>query len=642
VIVTIDFETYHDKDYSLRKLSTSEYIRDRRFEAICASIKRGDGKTHVFWGKDAIQAELDRVDWRKHELLAHHAHFEGLILSHHFGVVPVKYRDTLSMGRALFPKSERNDLGSLAERLGVQNKLVMPDFKGRHLADFDAALRKDVSAYVAGDTESCAQSYVAMVQDFPEAELELIDITVRMFAHPVLRLDMKVAKAELAREAQERQDAIAGSKALETALQLATDKVLELPKVKKGEVLTDERVLSSNKTFPELLRQAGVEPPIKKSKTTGKDTYALAKSDEAFTDLIAHPEPRVVALVRARLAAKSTIGETRAARLIRSGSGRKALPVYLNYCGAHTTRWSGGDKLNYQNLKNKGKIKNAILPPPGQKLIRIDSAQIEARVTAWLAGETWVLEAFRQMRDIYSEFASTVYNRVITKADKLERFVGKTCVLGLGFQMGGPKLQKTILNQSINQGLAPVRLELDVCYNLVSIYRQKCAKIEALWEFFQHTMLAELATMGLGEEREYKAIKWGREYIKLPNGLKLHYPDVRVSFQNKKRWGQKVAEARVVDASYLTVEGRTKLYGGIITENIVQALARVIVAEQMLKIAERYRIVMMTHDEIVFLAPAKEADEALAFGLKIMKTPPAWAPDLPVSAEGAHDVRYGK
>lgn len=637
-IATIDFETYHDADYTLKKISTSEYIRDKRFEAICAAIKLGDKSTKVYWGKPAIAKALAKIRWDQTELLAHHAHFEGLILSHHFGIVPVAYRDTLSMARAVYPKTEKNDLGTLTERLGVKHKLLMPDFKGKHLSDFDKSLKEATGLYVAGDVDSCAQAYIKMVEKFPVAELKLIDITVRMFAAPVLKLDMKLAKIELKREQDEQAAAISGSGAL--AL-LTTAGIVVKPK-KKGDIVTDKEVLSSNKLFPEALRLAGIEPPMKVSKTTGEPTYALAKADEEFTDLITHPNQKIAGLVRGRLAAKSTIGETRAARLIRSGSGRKALPVYLNYFGAHTGRWSGGDKLNYQNLKKKGDIRKAILAPKGQRLVVIDSAQIEARVVAWLAGEQWLLDAFRNKRDVYSEFATVAYGRVVTKADKTERFVGKTCVLGLGFQMGAPKLQKGLITLSIAQGLDPVRLELPECYKLVNAYRAKNKNIVGLWEFLQNEVISDLAFGEEGKSRNYKSITWGKEYIGLPNGLVLHYPDARARLVKSNAGGLGRSTERVEDASYRTIEGRTKMYGGYLTENVVQALARIIVAEQMLKIAEKYRIVMMTHDEVVFMVPSKVADEALKFGLDIMHTPPVWAPDLPVAAEGTHDVFYSK
>jgi hypothetical protein len=487
--------------------------------------------------------------------------------------------------------------------------------------------------------------YQKMALELPAHEFDLIDITVRMFAEPVLGLNAALAKRELKREIAERKAAIAASGALALAQEF---KIAVKPK-KKGEAVTDEMVLSSNKIFPEILRGLWIEPPRKpkkgKNAKPGDMTYALSKADEEFTDLIAHPDARVVAAVRGRLAAKSTIGETRAARLLRSGANGMRLPVYLNYCGAHTTRWSGGDKLNYQNLKKKGEIRKAIKAPPGYQLVVIDSSTIEVRVLAWLAGEEWLLEAFRQGADPYCLFGADVYGRPITKADKLERFVSKTCVLGLGFQMGGPKLQVSILAQSINQGLDPVRLDLSVCYGLVEKYRGKNKKIKELWEFIHNVVISDVAMEKVGVVREYKGVEYGREFVRLKGHLALHYPEAQARVVKGRKhplFKDGDTAVKVDEASYRTPMGRSKLYGGMMTENIVQYLARQVVAEQMLEIAKRYRIVMMTHDEVVFLAPTKQAQAALDWGLKIMKTAPKWAPDMPVSAEGGYDSVYSK
>lgn len=655
-IATVDFETYHDADYSLRKLSTSEYIRDPRFESVCVAVRVGDDAPMFAGGPAEVEKLLRSLDWRNLDLLAHHAHFEGLILSHHYAIVPRYYRDTLSMARGLHAKFERNDLGSVAIRYNLENKLEMPDFKGKRWDDLTDAEKGAVKLYNLRDLDVCAGAYQIMVAKIPADEMDVIHHTVQMFAAPVLRLDMKLAKQELAREIKEREEAISTSGAAATyrpegpqvkRVLKSGVKVMEKP-------VSDEDVLSSNKMFPEALRAVGVEPPMKISKTTHKPTYALAKADEEFTDLIAHPDPRVVALVKGRLAAKSTIGETRAARLITSGSGGKRLPVYLNYCGAHTTRWSGGDKLNYQNLKKKGELRKAIMAPPGFVIVDIDSKTIEARVLAWLADEAWLLEAFRQGHDPYVLFAEDIYGRKIDpRIDKLERFISKSCVLGLGYQMGGPKLQVSILAGSIAQGLAPVRLDLDMCYGLVNKYRAKNRKIKELWEFMHTEVVPELAEGH--KPREYKGILYGKEFVQLKGHLALHYPEAAVKWVGGKKnaprsgWvrarlkkGETQRTARVDEGSYRTPLGRSKLYGGLMTENWVQYLARMVVSEQMLKIADKYRVVMTNHDAVVFLAPEKSAQKALDWGMQIMKTSPAWAPDLPIDAEGGFDKVYSK
>lgn len=317
------------------------------------------------------------------------------------------------------------------------------------------------------------------------------------------------------------------------------------------------------------------------------------------------------------------------------------IPVYdiLN-CGPNN-RFVANEKLvsncNPQNFKQKAKVggtlRECILAPPGHALVVVDAAQIEARIVAWLAEEEWVLEAFREKRDLYCEFGQDVYNRIITKADIEERFVSKTAFLGLGFQMGGPKLQTSLLTKSIEQGLEPVRLPVEICYDIVNKYRTKCSKIRDLWKYVNDSFIA---TMMTGRRLEYKGLSIEEGKINLPNGLALLYPGLDAHI-TKTMFGEIVQ-----NASYLSARSRSKVYGGLLTENIVQALARIIVAEVMRIIAQKYRVVMMSHDEIVFITKKKEAKKALEWAIALMSVPPSWALDLPLSAEGSYDVCYSK
>lgn len=625
MLVTIDFETYYDSDYTLRKMSTSEYIRHKSFEAISCSIKIGKRKPFCYFGKEDIAKAFAKIEWSETILLAHHNHFDGLILSHHFGHVPKRYACTLSMARVLHPKSERNDLASVAVHYNVANKLEMPDFKGKHLKDIQKNERRAVATYNNGDVESCYQAYNKMLPDVPTDEMELIDVTVRMFADPVLRVDLKKAKEELKREQTTKAAAI-----------LNSDKDID--------------TLSSGPKFVASLSELGIDVPTKDSPSvrnedgTPKQIPAIAKSDESLQSLLLHPDKRVADLVAGRLAAKSTIGESRAARMIMSGSGGLRLPIYLNYAMAHTLRWSGGDKFNPQNLKQSQKVggvlRECILAPKGDELVVVDSSQIEARIVAWLAGQEDVLEAFRALRDIYSEFATGAYGRVITKSDKEERFVGKTCILGLGFGMGGVKLQATLLTQSVNQGLDPVRLPLASCYDLVSTYRKTYTNIVKLWKTANNDFIGAMLS---GRRHKFKCLQFDKDRCWLPNGLPLQYPELEANIVKTGSGFFKGDFAETVqDASYLAARARSKVYGGLLVENIVQALARIVVADAMREISRVYRVVMMTHDEVVFVAKRREAEKAFDWAVKIMSTPPVWAPDLPLNAEGGHDVCYSK
>lgn len=647
MLLTLDFETYYDDDYTLKKMSTSAYVRDPRFDVISCSIKKGKNKPFCYFGHEKIKQALDNIDWTKVVLLAHHTQFDGLILSHHFGKSPAKRACTLSMARAVHPKSERADLATVAVHYGVTNKLTMPDFKGKHFSDLTKQEIKEITAYNNADVQGCYEIYEKMLANgFPLSELDLVDITIKMFTEPVLLVDLKRAKKELKREQDAKFAAI-------EAVDLVPDAADVKKAVKEGATEktkvheAKKIVLASSPKFVKALESLGVTVPMKPSPSVlGKQIPAVAKTDEELQALLLHPDPKVSALVEGRLAAKSTIGESRAARLIDYGSDGKKLPIYLNYAGAHTFRWSGGDKLNPQNFKQKAKVGGAlrecILAPPGYQLVVVDAAQIEARVVAWLAGEESILDAFRNKRDIYSEFATVAYMRPISKADKEERFVGKTCVLGLGFGMGAPKLQYTVLTQSINQGLDPVRLPLEVCFGLVNKYRAMYAKIKELWALLNDQAIAAMLPKAM-VPFDLKCLKFSPGGCKLPSGLTLLYPQLQANLVRTNRMFVGGTE-RVQDASYLSAHSRSKIYGGLLAENVVQALARIIVADVMREVAKHYRVVMMTHDEIVFLVPGgkKEAKAALDWCIGLMSTSPEWAPNLPLSAEGGYDVRYSK
>ena len=154
-----------------------------------------------------------------------------------------------------------------------------------------------------------------------------------------------------------------------------------------------------------------------------------------FIALTEHEDPFIQQLCAVRLGTKSTIEESRIERFIHVGArNRGKLPIPLKYYGAHTGRWAGSDKVNFQNLpsrdKKKKALKNAVVAPDEHVVINCDSSQIEARMLAWLAGQGDVVQQFAKGEDVYSIFASKIYGRDISKKDPIERFVGKTCILG--------------------------------------------------------------------------------------------------------------------------------------------------------------------------------------------------------------------
>lgn len=636
-IVTLDFETYFSKEYSLRNkdLNTSEYVRHSEFKAQCVGIKID--QEPVYWVKyDGVREALNSIDWSTSALLAHHTAFDGFILSHHYGIVPAYYLDTLSMARALHSNAIGAGLDEVARYYRLGNKLpnVLNSTKG--VKDLSDELMTQLGQYCAVDVELCRMIFDKMVENFPEDELDLIDMTVRMFCDPVLYIDIPRVEKELEREMEDRQNIIKAS----------------------GVPIEN---LSSANMFAVELKRLGVKPPVKISPSTGESTWAFSKSDLEFTDLLNDPNEQVRKLVKARLAAKSTIGETRAKRFLDVGSDGKKLPVYLNYFGAHTGRWSAGNKMNLQNLKRGGELRKSIIAPPGHVIVVADSAQIEARVTAWLAGDEELLELFRQGADVYKHMASQIYMIPTDDVTKDQRFIGKIAVLGLGYGMGAAKFQHTLATGAMGPA---IDLSDDECGNIVRMYRSARIKIANLWR----DMEMVLYRMCRKKEGEFGPLRHDGSFkLWLPNGLYLQYPFLTADLDQ--------ANDRLVDYRYYDYEAGVrrllsgpvekdkakKIYGGLLTENVVQALARIIVSDQMLRIKRRMvdlhhpgasvaisagvpvgRVVTMTHDEIVVCCPEEQVYTIYNMMIEEMRTPPEWCSDIPLNAEGGYDYNYSK
>lgn len=340
-IVTLDFETFYDKGYTLSgKINTSEYIRDDRFHAHGVGIKVGNGKTLWYTGKN-IPLALREIDWARSALLAHNTAFDGFICSHVYDVKPAFYLDTLSMARAAHGHHMRHDLDTVAKAHGFAGKVkrdALADTKGKQqLTDKE---ERALGAYCVDDVDDTYKIFWKLHNHIPDEELRLIDLTLRMFCDPVLSVDIPRVQAEL--------EAEIGGKA---AALLRSGASIEM--------------LMSNDKFAELLKREGVNPPMKTSPSTGKPTYAFAKSDLDFQKLLQHSNKQVVALAEARLKVKSTIGETRAARFLEAGKDGMKLPILLNYSGAHTHRWSGGNKClagdTQITVLREGEVRNILL-----------------------------------------------------------------------------------------------------------------------------------------------------------------------------------------------------------------------------------------------------------------------------------------
>jgi len=603
-LITVDFETFYDQDFSLSKLTTEEYIRDPQFEVIGLGIKVNNGETEWASGTpEQVEKFLRGYDWESSAVLAHNTMFDGAILSWCFDIRPRLWLDTLCMGRALHGVEVGGSLKAMAERYGIGEKgTEVLNAKGKRRGDFTADELGRYGDYCVNDVDLTYKLFKLMGKGFPKTELKLIDLTLRMFIEPKLDLDLLLLEQHLYQVKQRKEELLAS-------------------------VGVDKKELMSNPKFAQLLRDLGVKPPMKTSLTTGKQTYAFAKSDEEFKALQEHEDDRVQALVTARLGTKSTLEETRTQRFIDIAK-RGLLPVPVRYYAAHTGRWGGDDKINMQNLPSRGpnakKLKGSIIAPPGHLLIDADSSQIEARVLAWLAGQKDLVQAFFNKDDVYKQMASRIYAKEVDEITKDERFVGKTTILGAGYGMGALKFQAQLKTFGYDMALGE-------CRRVIEVYRDTNWRISEFWREAQFVIsrLAQGRGAKLGPEGVLEVVP-SETAIRLPSGLLMRYDDLQGKEVNDK-----------MEYSYKTRKGRTRIYGGKVTENVCQAVARCIIGEQMLRISKRYRVVLTVHDSIVCCVPEREVDEAQAYVEACMRWVPDWAKGLPIDCESGTGRSYG-
>jgi len=602
-LITIDFETYYtSKDLGFKTQTTEEYVRDPRFEVIGVAVKVGDGETVWCTGSHVqIKSFLNTFDWGDSMVVAHNALFDMAILNWHFDIRPKAIADTLSMARAINGIEVGNSLKKLAEyyKLGVKGTEVVDAINLRQ-RDFSEQQLAQYGAYCINDVDLTYDLFLTLLPMFQKVELKLIDLTIRMFTEPVLRLD-------------------------ESLLQQHLIEVKDRKRVLLDECGANIEDLMSNLKFAELLRGLGVEPPMKISLTTGKEALALAKSDEEFKALAEHPDERVQALVAARLGNKTTLEETRTERLI-GIAGRGLIPVPLSYYAAHTGRWGGSDKINFQNFpsrgENAGKLKKSILAPEGHVIIDCDSAQIEARVLAWFAGQDDLVRAFKNGEDVYKIMASAIYRKPVDEVTKNERFIGKTTILGSGYGMGAQKFQGQLKNFG-------TEVTLEEAKRIIDTYRSAYPKIPTLWT--QGSAAIDAMTKKRTAKWGNGAVIIGADGILMPNGLYQRYPNLR-KMRDKDGKDQYIYDSR---------KGAVKLYGGKLTENICQGLARCIIGEQLIKISRKYRVVLTVHDAVACVAPKEEAKEAMAYVMECMRVVPLWAEGIPLNCEAGMGESYG-
>lgn len=604
-IITIDFETYYSKDYGLKKYTTEEYIRDDQFEVIGVAVKDADNNTEWFTGtKEETKAFLDRYDWENSFALGHNMRFDAAILSWVFDIHPKGLFDTMSMGQMLHGLTQSVSLANLSELYGIGQKgTEVLDALGKHRIDFHPNDLAQYGEYCKNDVELTFKLFNLMLPKFPRSELKLIDLTMRMFTEPKLELNKGLLLRHLHEVRTKKEQLLA-------------------------EAGVDKEDLMSNPKFAELLRQHGVEPPMKISHTTGKETYAFAKTDEEFKALLDSPDNNIQILASARIGNKSTIEETRTEQFINI-SNRGLLPVPLKYCGATVShRWSGVDGVNLQNLPRTSELRRAITAPKGYKIVAADLSNIELRLAYWFAGSHSKVEQIRNGVDLYKQSAAEITNTPYDEVDKDLRYIFKVVNLSGIYGVGAAKMHSILKQGGVDK-------ELDAVKRIVYAYRDANPELLRAWSD-AGTMLEAVRdgkNYAMGNGGVIKSvpkegmIKPNMGMLGLPNLRKLRTEDGKESWVYDKLMGRSLIPEYIHPSKTF--------------QRCIQSLARDIIAEQLVLVAKKYPVVMTVHDELVMLCKDTEVDECVKYVEQCMTTAPSWCSDLPLGCEVGVGDNYG-
>lgn len=615
-----DWESFYSAEYQLSKLDPPSYILDQLFEPICLGVAKNADPPFIVDGPD-IPDFLNTMP-RDVAVVSHNQLFDACIASWRYNYVPKLIIDTLAMSRTLLGHLlKSHSLRAVAKHLGLPEKGdTILQAKGMTRADLIACEMWDsYTAYCLNDVELCRSIYLELAPMLPDEEFVVHDLITRCAVEPRFRLNTEILAEHLAAVRAEKEQAFAFAQAAG---------------------VTCKTQLMSNIQFAQVLRNLGVDPPIKISTHTNKITYAFSRQDVEFMELREHEDHRVQAVIEARLGHKTTLEETRTERMLNIAQldfahhgGTNTMPIPLKIGAAITHRFGGDWKLNCQNWGRQSPIRRAVAAPEGYVVVACDAAQIEARLTAWLAGQWDMVGRFAQGIDEYAEFASFVYGYPINKWEHPgPRFVGKTGVLQLGYQSGWQKFQKTVLLLSSKDG-EPIELNDDLAKRIVYGYRDKYWAINQIWTTLQ-TMIAWMCNADGDDTQSIGPITFTHNMLTGPNGLKLHYHDLGHDPETRE-WTYNYG-------------GRLyKIFGGKLLENIIQFLARVATMQAAVRIRKRTQNLTVhfahqAHDELIYLCLKDQAEILAEILTEEMSRTPDWAPHLPLKGETKLGLNYGQ
>jgi DNA polymerase len=684
--LTLDYETYYDSDFSLRKANMTyiKYCHDERFKLQSVAIAWGRaGEIEYIEDKHVAEAINDIfVPDNKIVMLGQNLMFDGLVTKFATKAVPHMYLDLLGMSRAMWPHAMRHDLDAILGRIyphdpSMRKGADLAFVKGKpNLTATDHAVLKPYNIQDIHITRN--PIYKLLDAGFPVDELLTQDLLLKMACDPPFRANVPLLEQTYIEAKIKQDDAVDG--ALEfmhetslTAADLSEDffratddrdtsqfKTIKshvewyrgqfagMPPIRNES--ESQKFLSSNDKFVYYLRAAhGIATKLKLSptpKNPDNETWALSKDDVEFQEMMAANRDLAV-LWEGRLLSKSNSDKTRAATLLENAAACDGwLCIVIKYAAAHTHRFGGGQKINPQNFRRGSNHRLALEAPDGFQMGVADSSNIESRLSAWFCDFEEKIDMFRMKGDPYNVMATEIFGYEVdrkskTVDQKTEGMVGKATELGCGYQMGHKRF-KNFLNAG-PLGMPPIFLEdvealkhfPDPYEHVVKAFRRKNYPIRNMWKTLE-SVLFDMTQRGTNYTMN--GIRVLYQKIQLPSGLCLHYPQL-----SRRRNGD-----QGMQWMYRGSLGWVNIFGGKLLENIIQALARCVVVEQMLWVAAHLtqykgcRVSMQVHDEIISNILEKMADQIQAECEEIMKVSPDWCEDVPLDAEGGYAKNYSK
>ena len=584
-IFALDYETYYDKSCSIKTLGALGYFSHPQFDAYMVSVVGDEGTQFVGHPKD--------FDWEKlngNIVLSHNASFDETLYL--YGVEqkwwascePHEWHCTADLAAyCKLPRSLKGSTGALFDL--TVDKSTRDNMSGKRWEEMTDEFQKEVSDYALKDSELCLRLWQTLSEKWPEVERN------------ISRLNRKIVQEGIPID--------------ETLLK----KQLEVIKVKLFEAEEQipwlgEKPLLSRAAFDQQCLLVGLEPPVSLSVNDEESKKWIEYNEREFKWITAVKDWRRINALKKKLESfdYATMSDGR----------------YYGGCmyfGAHTGRFSGsGGNLNLQNLPREEmfgvNLRHLISPPSNKRLIAVDLSQIEVRTLCWLANDKEMLKEIESTDDIYEAFAIRfgMWDKdagVLKKEDAKLRHAVKAMVLGCGYGAGAPRFA------------AMSNISEDVATKRVKKYRMKMRKVKNLWGTYTGDI------EGSHQAKDEFSVE-------LPSGRVLNYGMLRGHAEG----------GRLHFISKMPRHGKyidVRLWGGLVAENVSQALARDIFSDMLLRVEKAgYKIIMHVHDEMVIEADESESEEVLQNVIKIMSEPPTWIPDIPVAAEGSILTKYEK